>query len=55
MGMKLYVGNLPYSVTDSDLQQMFEAYGAVQSALVMPAGSREAWRPTTASTAPWSR
>jgi RNA recognition motif-containing protein len=35
MGKKLYVGNLPYSVTDSDLQQMFEAYGAVQSAQVI--------------------
>ncbi len=35
MGKKLYVGNLPYSVTDSDLQQMFEAYGAVSSAQVI--------------------
>jgi RNA recognition motif-containing protein len=35
MGKKLYVGNLPYSVTDSDLQQLFEAYGAVQSAQVI--------------------
>ena len=25
MGKKLYVGNLTYGVTDSDLQQMFEA------------------------------
>ena len=35
MGKKLYVGNLPYSVSDSDLQQMFEAHGAVQSAQVI--------------------
>ena len=35
MGKKLYVGNLPYSVGDSDLQQMFEAHGAVQSAQVI--------------------
>ena len=35
MGRKLYVGNLTYSVTSSDLQQMFEAYGTVQSAQVI--------------------
>ena len=35
MGKKLYVGNLPYSATDSDLQRMFEAHGAVQSAQVV--------------------
>jgi len=35
MGKKLYVGNLPYSVTDSDLQQMFAAHGTVQSAQVI--------------------
>ncbi len=35
MGKKLYVGNLPYSVGDSDLQQMFEAHGTVQSAQVI--------------------
>ena len=35
MGKKLYVGNLPYSVSDSDLQQMFEAHGSVQSAQVI--------------------
>jgi RNA recognition motif-containing protein len=33
--MKLYVGNLPYSVTDSDLQEMFAQYGTVQSAQVI--------------------
>jgi RNA recognition motif-containing protein len=31
----LYVGNLPYSVSDSDLQTMFEPFGAVQSAQVI--------------------
>jgi RNA recognition motif-containing protein len=35
MGKKLYVGNLPYSVTDSSLQQMFEPHGSVQSAQVI--------------------
>jgi RNA recognition motif-containing protein len=35
MGKKLYVGNLAYGVTDSDLQRMFEAHGAVQSAQVI--------------------
>jgi RNA recognition motif-containing protein len=35
MGNKLYVGNLPYTVRDEDLQQAFGAYGAVNSAKVM--------------------
>jgi RNA recognition motif-containing protein len=35
MGRKLYVGNLAYGVTDSDLQRMFEAHGTVQSAQVI--------------------
>ncbi len=35
MGNKLYVGNLPYSVRDEDLQQAFSAFGAVNSAKVM--------------------
>ena len=35
MGRKLYVGNLAYGVSDSDLQQMFEAHGTVQSAQVI--------------------
>ncbi len=33
--MKLYVGNLPYSVNDSVLRSTFEAYGAVESARVI--------------------
>ncbi len=35
MGKKLYVGNLPYSVSSSDLEQMFSQYGQVQSAQVI--------------------
>jgi cold-inducible RNA-binding protein len=35
MGNKLYVGNLPYSFRDEDLQQAFAAYGSVSSAKVM--------------------
>ena len=35
MGKKLYVGNLAYSVSDSDLQAMFEPHGTVQSAQVI--------------------
>ena len=33
--MKLYVGNLPYSVNDNVLRSTFEAYGAVESARVI--------------------
>lgn len=35
MGNKLYVGNLPYSFRDSDLEQTFSQFGAVNSAKVM--------------------
>jgi cold-inducible RNA-binding protein len=35
MGNKLYVGNLPYSFRDEDLQQAFAAHGTVTSAKVM--------------------
>ena len=35
MGNKLYVGNLPYSFRDNDLEQTFGQYGAVSSAKVM--------------------
>ena len=35
MGKKLYVGNLPYSVRDSDLEDLFAAHGSVQSAQVI--------------------
>lgn len=33
--MNIYVGNLAYSMTDSDLRSAFEAYGAVDSASVL--------------------
>ncbi|WP_332825619.1 RNA recognition motif domain-containing protein [Ramlibacter sp.] len=35
MGNKLYVGNLPYQVRDSDLEQAFSQFGQVTSAKVM--------------------
>lgn len=35
MGNKLYVGNLPYTVRDEDLNQAFSAFGSVNSAKVM--------------------
>ena len=33
--MKLFVGNLPWSVTDQDLEEMFAAFGNVDSAKVI--------------------
>lgn len=35
MAAKLYVGNLPYSVSDGDLQKMFAPFGTVQSAQII--------------------
>jgi RNA recognition motif-containing protein len=35
MGSKLYVGNLSYATTSSDLEQLFAAHGSVQSAEVI--------------------
>ena len=35
MGNKLYVGNLPYSFRDQDLEQTFSQFGSVGSAKVM--------------------
>lgn len=35
MAMKLYVGGLPYSVTNSDLEEMFKPFGDVVSAAVI--------------------
>ncbi len=35
MSMKLYVGNLPFSTTSEDLQQLFSQAGNVQSASVL--------------------
>ena len=35
MSTKLYVGGLPYSVTDGRLEEIFSEYGSVQSARVI--------------------
>ncbi len=35
MGRKLYCGNLSYSVTSSDLEQLFSQFGSVESAQVI--------------------
>jgi RNA recognition motif-containing protein len=35
MGKKLYVGNLGYGVTDSDLSKMFEPHATVESAQII--------------------
>ncbi len=40
---KIYVGNLPFSVNDDQLRQMFEAHGAVASASIVM--DRETGRP----------
>ena len=36
MGKKLYVGNLPYSVRDGDLEQAFGQFGSVNAIQVAP-------------------
>ena len=35
MGSKIYVGGLPYSATDQQLQELFAPYGTVASAKVI--------------------
>lgn len=35
MSQKIYVGNLPYSTTDQELQDLFATHGSVQSANVV--------------------
>jgi len=35
MAKKLYVGNLPFSMTDGELEQLFSAHGSVSSAQVI--------------------
>jgi cold-inducible RNA-binding protein len=35
MGKKLYVGNLTYAVTDSDLETLFQPFGTVESVQVI--------------------
>jgi RNA recognition motif-containing protein len=43
MNNKLFVGNLPYSVSDQDLEEMFAKYGEVSSCKT--AKDRETGRP----------
>jgi len=33
--LKIYVGNLPWSIADNDLQNLFAAHGTVESAQVV--------------------
>ena len=33
--MKIYVGNLPYDITEDELRQEFSAFGAVESANII--------------------
>ncbi len=35
MAKKLYVGNLPYGISSSDLEQIFQDHGTVESAQVI--------------------
>ena len=35
MNTKLYVGNLPYETTESDLQTLFEAAGQVSTVTIV--------------------
>lgn len=35
MAKKLYVGNLPYTLKDADLNQLFTQAGAVESAVII--------------------
>ncbi|HZT42588.1 MAG TPA: RNA-binding protein [Chthonomonadaceae bacterium] len=35
MAKRIYVGGLPYSATDSDLEQLFSSYGTVASVTVI--------------------
>jgi RNA recognition motif-containing protein len=43
LSKKLYVGNLPFSATESDLRALFERHGSVQSINVIM--DRETGRP----------
>jgi RNA recognition motif-containing protein len=35
LGKKLYIGNLPYSITESELRELFERHGTVTSVNVI--------------------
>ncbi len=43
MSKKLYVGNLPFSATEADLRELFEAHGTIESINVIT--DRETGRP----------
>ncbi len=43
MPKRIYVGNLPFSATDDEVRQMFEAYGSVNSVSLIT--DRETGRP----------
>ena len=43
MSKKLYIGNLPFSVTEAELQAAFESHGSVESVNVIT--DRETGRP----------
>ena len=52
MGNKLYVGNLPYSFRDSDMEQAFSQFGTVSSAKVMM--ERDTGRPRASASSKWA-
>ena len=52
MGKKLYVGNLSYNTSDSELQKMFEEYGTVQSAQVIM--DRDTGRQKASASSRWA-
>ena len=35
MTMKLYVGNLPYNITESELEELFHEFGTVESVKII--------------------
>ncbi len=35
MGKKLYVGNIPFTTTESDLRELFEEHGSIESVNVI--------------------
>ena len=49
MGKKLYVGNLSYNVSSSDLEQLFSQFGSVQSLRSSPIARRAGARASGSS------
>jgi RNA recognition motif-containing protein len=43
LSKKLYVGNLPFSATEADIRELFEAHGSIESINVIT--DRETGRP----------